>query len=110
MVATWLIAGETRPYNTVGGYFKDIVPARPIFSGGPGAWEAVLRYSYTDLDSKNTHGGTFGESRRWSTGTSPEMCGSRWPMAMDILTGSISRAIPSSSRRACNFSSEGQFA
>jgi phosphate-selective porin OprO/OprP len=59
-VATWLITGETRPYNTVGGYFKDIVPARTAFSGGPGAWEAVLRYSYSDLDSKSVHGGTFG--------------------------------------------------
>jgi phosphate-selective porin OprO/OprP len=59
-VATWLITGETRPYNTVGGYFKDIVPARTAFSGGPGAWEAVLRYSYSDLDSNSVHGGTFG--------------------------------------------------
>jgi phosphate-selective porin OprO/OprP len=59
-VATWLITGETRAYNTVGGYFKDIVPNRPVFNGGPGAWEAVLRYSYSDLDSKNVHGGTFG--------------------------------------------------
>jgi phosphate-selective porin OprO/OprP len=60
VVATWLITGETRPYNTVGGYFKDIEPKRTVFSGGPGAWEAVLRYSYTDLDSKGVHGGTFG--------------------------------------------------
>lgn len=60
VVATWLITGETRPYNTVGGYFKDIAPKRTVFSGGPGAWEAVLRCSYTDLDSKGVHGGTFG--------------------------------------------------
>jgi phosphate-selective porin OprO/OprP len=57
--ATWLITGETRPYNTVG-YFKDIAPTRTVFSGGPGAWEAVLRYSYTDLNSKGVQGGTFG--------------------------------------------------
>jgi hypothetical protein len=55
-----LITGETRPYNTLGGYFKDTAPTKTVFSGGPGAWEAVLRYSYTDLDSKNVHGGTFG--------------------------------------------------
>jgi phosphate-selective porin OprO and OprP len=60
VVTTWLITGETRPYNTVGGYFKDIAPKRPVFSGGPGAWEAVLRYSYTNLDSRGVHGGTFG--------------------------------------------------
>jgi len=60
VVATWLITGETRPYNTIGGYFKDISPKRPVFDGGPGAWELVFRYSYTDLDSHNVHGGTFG--------------------------------------------------
>jgi phosphate-selective porin OprO/OprP len=60
VVATWLITGETRPYNTINGCFKDIDPKRTVFSGGPGAWEAVLRYSYTDLDSKNVHGGKFG--------------------------------------------------
>ena len=60
VVATWLITGETRPYNTVGGYFKDIAPKRTVFSGGPGAWEPVLRYSYTDLNSNSVHGGTFG--------------------------------------------------
>jgi phosphate-selective porin OprO/OprP len=54
-----LITGETRPYNTVGGYFKDIAPSRPVFDGGPGAWELVLRYSYADLDSHNVQGGTF---------------------------------------------------
>jgi phosphate-selective porin OprO and OprP len=60
VVATWCITGETRPYNTVGGYFKDVEPFRSVFNGEPGAWEAVLRYSYTDLDSKGVHGGTFG--------------------------------------------------
>jgi phosphate-selective porin OprO/OprP len=60
VVATWLITGETRPYNTVGGNFKDIDPLKPVFSGGPGAWEAVLRYSYTDLNGGSVRGGTFG--------------------------------------------------
>jgi phosphate-selective porin OprO/OprP len=59
VVATWLLTGETRPYNTVGGYFKDIDPLRTVFSGGPGAWELVLRYSYTDLNSHGVQGGTF---------------------------------------------------
>ena len=58
-VATWLVTGETRPYNTVGGYFKAISPARPVFQGGPGAWEVVLRYSYTDLDDRTVQGGKF---------------------------------------------------
>ena len=30
-----------------------------MFEGGPGAWELVLRYSYTDLDSKGIQGGKF---------------------------------------------------
>jgi hypothetical protein len=30
--------GETRPYNTVGGYFKDIAGLRPVFNRGPEAW------------------------------------------------------------------------
>lgn len=60
VVATWLMTGETRPYNTINGCFKDVAPTKTVFSGGPGAWELVLRYSYTDLNSKSVHGGTFG--------------------------------------------------
>ncbi len=59
-VGTWLITGETRPYNTINGCFKDIAPKRTVFAGGPGAWELVFRYSYSDLNSKNVRGGTFG--------------------------------------------------
>ena len=59
IVGTWVITGETRPYNTVGGYFRSISPKRTVFQKGPGAWEAVLRYSYTDLNSQLVHGGRF---------------------------------------------------
>jgi len=59
VVATWLITGETRTYNTVGGYFKAVSPAKTIFEGGWGAWEAVLRISYIDLDSGTLTGGKF---------------------------------------------------
>ncbi len=48
--AAWLITGETRSYNTVGGYFRAVSPARTVFDGGLGAWEVVLRMSYSDLD------------------------------------------------------------
>ena len=58
-VVTYMITGETRPYNTIGGYFKDIAPARTVFSGGPGAWELVFRYSHIDLDDKLVRGGEF---------------------------------------------------
>ena len=40
-VASWLITGETRKYNTAGGYFLAVSPKRTVFEGGPGAWEAV---------------------------------------------------------------------
>lgn len=49
-VVSWLITGETRKYNTAGGYFLAVSPHRTVFEGGPGAWEAVLRLSYVDLD------------------------------------------------------------
>ncbi len=59
VVAAWIITGETRAYNTVGGYFKAVSPSKTVFEGGPGAWEAVLRLSYVDLDGGNIHGGKF---------------------------------------------------
>ena len=40
-------------------YFEKIEPARPVFSGGPGAWEVVLRGSYANLDDGPIQGGTF---------------------------------------------------
>lgn len=57
--AAYLLTGETRPYNEKGGFFKSIQPARSVFDGGPGAWELVLRYSYTDLNSGPIAGGRF---------------------------------------------------
>lgn len=59
IVTTWLITGETRTYNTVGGFFKQVSPNRTVFEGGPGAWEAVLRFSYIDLDDAAITGGKF---------------------------------------------------
>ena len=58
-VVSWLATGETRAYNTRGGFFDQISPARPVFQGGPGAWELVARFSYIDLDSADIHGGKF---------------------------------------------------
>jgi phosphate-selective porin OprO/OprP len=58
-VVSWLATGETRVYNTRGGFFGQISPARPVFEGGPGAWEFVAEFSYTDLDSGSLHGGIF---------------------------------------------------
>lgn len=59
LVATWLVTGETRSYNTVGNYFRSIAPARSVIQGGPGAWELVLKYSYANLNSRSVQGGRF---------------------------------------------------
>jgi phosphate-selective porin OprO/OprP len=58
-VVSWLITGETRKYNMAGGYFLAVSPKRTVVQGGPGAWEAVLRLSYIDLDDGTIHGGRF---------------------------------------------------
>jgi phosphate-selective porin OprO/OprP len=59
VVATWLVTGETRAYNTRGGFFNSVSPRRPVFQGGPGAWELVARFSYIDLDDGDLRGGKF---------------------------------------------------
>jgi len=56
---SWLPTGEVRVYNTHGGFFDQISPLRPVFNGGPGAWELVGRFSYIDLDSGPVQGGKF---------------------------------------------------
>ncbi|HET9765775.1 MAG TPA: porin [Thermoanaerobaculia bacterium] len=59
VVVSWNITGETRGYNTRGGFFKAVSPEQTVFEGGPGAWEAVLRLSYIDLDDEGIQGGKF---------------------------------------------------
>ena len=58
-VIVWLPTGETRSYNTVGNYFRAVSPTRTVIQGGPGAWETVLKFSYSDLTSKTLAGGIF---------------------------------------------------
>jgi phosphate-selective porin OprO/OprP len=56
---SYLLTGETKPYNLRGAYFERTSPAQTVFEGGPGAWELVLRMSYADLNSQDIHGGRF---------------------------------------------------
>jgi phosphate-selective porin OprO/OprP len=56
---TWLITGEVRTYNTRGGYFNQISPKRPVFSGGPGAWEVVAHFSNADFNGGSLTGGKY---------------------------------------------------
>jgi phosphate-selective porin OprO/OprP len=58
-VASFLITGETRHYNKAAGYFLAVSPKKTVFQGGPGAWEALVRLSYIDLDDRSIHGGRF---------------------------------------------------
>lgn len=55
----WIATGEVRPYNTSTTTFERVSPARTVFEGGPGAWEFVVRFSYSDLDSRAIQGGRF---------------------------------------------------
>jgi phosphate-selective porin OprO and OprP len=59
IVIAWLTTGETRTYNTVGNYFRSVSPAKTVIEGGSGAWEAVLKLSYSDLRSAPLEGGIF---------------------------------------------------
>jgi phosphate-selective porin OprO/OprP len=56
---SWLVTGETKPYNDAEGFWEGTIPAKPVFSGGPGAWELAFRASYVDLDSGTVNGGKF---------------------------------------------------
>jgi phosphate-selective porin OprO/OprP len=56
-VVTWNITGETRAYNATGAFFAPVSPKRTVFEGGPGAFEAVLNFSFCDYDSGPYAGG-----------------------------------------------------
>jgi phosphate-selective porin OprO/OprP len=57
--ASYLFTQELHPYNERGAFFEAVSPSHPVFAGGLGAWELVLRGSYVDLDSGTINGGKF---------------------------------------------------
>lgn len=72
VTGSWVLTGETRPYDRTTGYAKRVMP-----DGRWGAPELVLRYSHVDLDSGNLEGGSFDKvyiginwwaTRRWKAG------------------------------------------
>jgi phosphate-selective porin OprO/OprP len=71
-VASWVLTGETRPYDRTVGYARRVMP-----TGRWGAPELVARFSHEDLDDGIVRGGTFDKTylglnwwatRRWKFG------------------------------------------
>jgi phosphate-selective porin OprO/OprP len=56
---TWMITGESRPYNAPGAFFEAVSPEKSVFDGGGGAVEAILNLTYNDFDDLSFHGGKF---------------------------------------------------
>lgn len=54
-----ILTGESRPYNTVSGIYAFVPVPNPVFKGGWGTWEALLRVTSLDLDDGSIQGGTF---------------------------------------------------
>lgn len=72
VTASWVLTGETRPYDRTVGYARRVMP-----TGRWGAPELVARYSHLDLDDGLVQGGTFNKTylgvnwwatRRWKMG------------------------------------------
>jgi phosphate-selective porin OprO/OprP len=58
-VVSYMITGESRPYHTSTAIFGFVPVSRPVFKGGPGAWEVLVRFSSLNLTSGNIQGGKF---------------------------------------------------
>lgn len=59
LVVSYTFTGESRPYYTESAIYGFAQVNRPIFKGGPGAWDIVLRFSTLDLDDGLIKGGKF---------------------------------------------------
>lgn len=59
VMVSYFLTGEVRPYNTATGIFGFVPVNKPVFRGGPGAWEVLCRYSSLDLDGGILRGGKF---------------------------------------------------
>jgi phosphate-selective porin OprO/OprP len=61
---SYFLTGEHRPYRRTNGTFDRVKPNRNFGLGensGPGAWELLLRYSYTDLNDEGITGGRLND-------------------------------------------------
>jgi phosphate-selective porin OprO/OprP len=58
-VVSYILTGESRPYSTVSGIYSFVPVTKPVWKGGPGAIEALVRVSELDLDGGLVKGGTY---------------------------------------------------
>ena len=67
LTASWILTGESRPYDRKLGAYDRIVPYRSWtkHDGGWGAWEIAFRYSHIDLDNRDIQGGVMDN---WTNG------------------------------------------
>ena len=56
---SWIVSGESRPYNVVGAFFNQVAPRKSLFEGGRGALEATVHYTMNDFDDGSIKGGKF---------------------------------------------------
>ena len=74
VTGSWILTGETRPYDRTVGYARRIIPEHST-----GAVELVARYSHVDLDDGVVTGGKFSRSHFgvnwWAT--------KRWKLGLD---------------------------
>jgi phosphate-selective porin OprO and OprP len=59
VTAAYIFTGETRPYYDIGGKLGFVYPEKSVWKGGPGAWEGLLHFSYSDFDDTKVKGGKF---------------------------------------------------
>jgi phosphate-selective porin OprO/OprP len=55
--ASYFLTGEHRSYDPKQGTFGRVNVNRPLYKGGPGAWEVGARADYIDLNDKEFKGG-----------------------------------------------------
>jgi len=58
-VVSYIFTGQSRPYSTVSGIYSFVPVPNPVFKGGLGAIEGVVRFSKLDLDGGSVQGGKY---------------------------------------------------
>lgn len=58
-VVSYILTGESHPYSTVSGIYSFVPVNKPVWKGGPGAIETLLRVSTLDLNGGLIKGGKF---------------------------------------------------